>query len=364
MTGLYIHIPFCVKKCKYCDFNSYSNCENLYEDYFLCLNKEIEKYNNLTFDTVYIGGGTPTVPPNHYLTELVENIKNKAENCEITVECNPGTVSFDDFKNLKSAGVNRISMGLQSGNDDELEMLGRVHSFADFEESFYSARKAGFDNISLDIMFGLPDQTLDGLRETLKKAALFNAEHISSYCLKIEEGTPFSKMELNLPDDDQSADMYDLCVKFLEENGYNRYEISNFAKNGKRSKHNTKYWLMEEYIGIGAGAHSYYKNERFSKICNVKEYIDAIKSGKDAVEEIRYVSEEEKMSEFVFLGLRMTDGISETDFFKTFNRDINEVYGNQIEKYLKMGVMERKSGRIYIKPEFLYVSNNILSDFV
>ena len=213
-------------------------------------------------------------------------------------------------------------------------------------------------------MFGLPDQTLDGLRETLKKAVLFNAEHISSYCLKIEEGTPFSKMELNLPDDDQSADMYDLCVKFLEEKGYSRYEISNFAKNGKRSKHNIKYWLMEEYIGIGAGAHSYYKNERFSKICNVKEYIDAIKSGKDAVEEIRCVSEEEKLSEFVFLGLRMTDGISETDFFKTFNRDINEVYGNQIEKYLKMGVMERKSGRIYIKPEFLYVSNNILSDFV
>ncbi|MBE7011668.1 MAG: oxygen-independent coproporphyrinogen III oxidase [Ruminococcaceae bacterium] len=364
MTGLYIHIPFCVKKCKYCDFNSYSGCESLYEDYFMCLEKEIEKYEDVLFDTVYIGGGTPTVPPNYLLIGLIEKIKNKTEDCEITVECNPGTVMLTDFENLKSVGVNRISMGLQSADDEELEILGRVHSFSDFEESFKNARKAGFDNISLDIMFGLPEQNMEKLQRTLAEAVKFGAEHISCYCLKIEKGTPFYNMKLNLPDDDMSADMYDFCVSFLEENGYKRYEISNFAKNGKASRHNRKYWLMEEYVGIGAGAHSFLGDKRFSKIKNVKDYISAVKNGNDAVEELNPVGIQEKMSEFVFLGFRMTNGINEANFEKMFNRNIFDVYGDELKKYLDMGVMERKCGRIYIKPQFLYVSNNILSDFV
>lgn len=364
MTGLYIHIPFCVKKCKYCDFNSYSNCSDLYEDYFKCLDREIQRIENITFDTIYIGGGTPTVPPNYYLTKLVESIKNRTENCEITVECNPGTVTLSDFENLKKAGVSRISMGLQSANDDELKMLGRVHTFADFAESFKNARLAGFDNISLDIMFGLPDQTIEGLSGTLEKAVEFGSEHISCYCLKIEDGTPFSEMKLNLPSDDDSADMYDFVVGFLEEKGYKRYEISNFSRSGKISKHNTKYWQMEEYIGIGAGAHSFYDNKRFSKISNIKEYIASILNGGDAIEECLEVSEKEKMSEFVFLGLRMADGINEEHFKKVFGNDLFDIYGEQIGKYIKMGVMERKNGNIFIKPQFLYVSNNILSDFV
>lgn len=366
MCGLYIHIPFCIKKCKYCDFNSYCGLDDLHEAYFACLEKEVLEAakNGVIFDTVYIGGGTPTAVDNKYLVNLIKNIKNKTDDAEVTVECNPGTVSFNDLKNLKLSGVNRLSIGLQSTNDDELEYLGRIHTVSEFEECFYNARKAGFDNISIDIMFGLPNQTLETFKKTLQKAAGYNSEHISCYCLKIEKGTPFASMKLNLPDDDMTADMYDYCVEFLKKQGYERYEISNFAKNGKISKHNTKYWLLEDYIGIGAGAHSFYKNKRFSKICGVKEYINEILSSKDAVETTEEITETEKMSEFVFLGLRMEKGISEEKFKELFSKDIFDVYKIPLEKYLKMGVLKKEKGRIFIKPQFLYVSNNILSDFI
>ncbi len=366
MTGLYIHIPFCVQKCKYCDFNSFSGLEDLFEDYFLCLEKEILKTaeDGAIFDTVYIGGGTPTAPPNKYLVNLIKSIKNITENCEITVECNPGTVSFDELKKIKDAGANRLSIGLQSADDAQLITLGRIHNSKDFEDCYYFARKAGFDNISIDIMFGLPNQTIESFEKTLTKAVSYKSEHISCYCLKIEKGTPFANMNLSLPNDDEIADMYDICVNFLEKHGYNRYEISNFAKNGKISKHNTKYWLLEDYIGIGAGAHSYYKAKRFSKISNVKDYISTVLNGKDAVADSFSVSEEEKMSEFMFLGLRMTDGVKEEAFYNFFNKDIMSCFGEPLKKYIDLGVIERKDGRIFIKPKFLYVSNNILSDFV
>ncbi len=366
MPGLYIHIPFCKQKCKYCDFNSFSGLEDLFEDYFLCLEKEIKAVaaENLVFDTVYIGGGTPTAPPNYYLTGLIEKIKNITSDCEITVECNPGTVSYDDLKRIKLAGANRLSIGLQTTEEAQLKVLGRIHSLKDFEDCFYNARKAGFENISIDIMFGLQGQTLESLGETLEQAVKYNSEHISCYCLKIEDGTPFAKMHLNLPDDDECADMYDLCVSFLAEHGYNRYEISNFSRNGKISRHNTKYWLLDDYIGIGAGAHSLYKDRRFFKIANVREYIKAILGGGDAVAHSDIIDKEEKMSEFVFLGLRMAEGIDEKRFENLFQIPIDKVYGEQIEKYIKMGVMGRKCGKTYINPEFLYVSNNILSDFV
>ncbi len=366
MCGLYIHIPFCKKKCKYCDFNSYCGLEDLHEAYFACLEKEVAETakNGVIFDTVYIGGGTPTAPDNRYLVNLIKNIKNKTDDAEITVECNPGTVSFDDLKNLKHSGANRLSIGLQSTDDKELEFLGRIHTLSQFEECFNNARKAGFDNISIDIMFGLPNQTLETFKKTLQKAAEYESEHISCYCLKIEKGTPFASMNLNLPDDDQTADMYDYCVEFLKNQGYERYEISNFSKNGRISKHNTKYWLLEDYIGIGAGAHSFYENKRYSKICSVKKYINEILSGKDAIETTEEVTESEKMSEFVFLGLRMSKGISEGKFKELFSKDIFDVYKTPLEKYLKMGVIKKEKGRIFIEPRFLYVCNNILSDFI
>lgn len=366
MCGLYIHIPFCVKKCKYCDFNSFSGLDGLVPDYLACLQKEIEeiKKNGSVFDTIYIGGGTPTAMDNSYLTGLIEGVTNRTDDCEITVECNPGTVSQADLKNLRNAGANRLSIGLQSADDNELKTLGRIHSFADFDRCVSDARRAGFDNISLDVMFGLPDQTKEKFYQTLVRAAQYESEHISAYCLKIEEGTPFAKMPLSLPDDDECADMYELCVNFLREKGYNRYEISNFARGGKISRHNTKYWLLEDYIGVGAGAYSMYNGRRFSKISNVENYIRAINSGESPIQNAKTLTEFDKMSEFVFLGLRMSEGIRKDRFHELFGKDITEVFGAQIKKYTGMGVMAESYDRIFIKPEFLYVSNNILSDFV
>lgn len=366
MCGLYIHIPFCVKKCKYCDFNSFCNMEDLFEDYFLCLKSEIAriKAEGVVFDTVYFGGGTPTAVPNYYLTDLIKAIDNRTNDAEITVECNPGTVSKEDLENLKKSGATRLSIGMQSTDDDELKKLGRIHNLKDFEDCYRSARDAGFDNISIDIMFGLPDQTKEGFLKTLKKAVSYGSEHISVYALKIEDGTPFSKMQLNLPDDDESADMYELCVNFLAENGYDRYEISNFCRDNKISKHNTKYWQTKDYIGIGAGAYSCYKNKRFSMTRDVSDYIKKILSGESAEENIEPLTQFDQMSEFVFLGLRMVKGISEKEFEKRFGKDIFDVFGKELEKYINLEVMERQNGRIYIKSEFLYVSNSILSDFV
>ena len=366
MCGLYIHIPFCVKKCKYCDFNSFCNMEDLFEDYFVCLKSEIAriKAEGVVVDTIYIGGGTPTAVPCHYLTDLIEQIDNRAKDAEITVECNPGTVSKDDLQKLKKSGATRLSIGMQSTDDDELETLGRIHNLKDFEVCYKNAREVGFDNISIDIMFGLPDQTKEGFLKTLKKSVSYGSEHISVYALKIEDGTPFSKMQLNLPSDDESADMYEMCVNFLAENGYDRYEISNFCRDNRISKHNTKYWQTKDYIGIGAGAYSCYKNKRFSMISDVPAYIEKILSGESAEENVENLTDFDKMSEFVFLGLRMVGGISEKEFEERFGKNIFDVFGKEIYKYINLEVMEHKNGRICIKPEFLYVSNNILSDFV
>ena len=366
MTGLYIHIPFCIKKCNYCDFNSQSGNEALYSDYVDCIKKEIEqtKNNGIIFDSVYIGGGTPTVLPSALLSSIMKSITNVKRDAEITVEANPKTADYEKLSSLLASGVNRLSLGLQSVNDSELKMLGRAHSFSDFEETFFAARRAGFKNISTDLMFALPNQTLKIWENTLKKAVSYKPAHISAYCLKIEKGTPFEKMKLNLPNDDTAADMYDLCTDILESHGYKRYEISNFAKDNKESFHNNLYWKTQDYIGIGAGAHSCFGGKRFSKICDIKKYIDAIKSGESAVENLITLSQKDKISEFVFLGLRMTSGISENEFTARFNTDIDSVFGKQLKKYENLGVIIRRSGKIFINPKFLYVSNSILSDFV
>lgn len=366
MCGLYIHIPFCVKKCNYCDFNSQGGGKALYEPYVKALKSEIERVNGqgMTFDTIYVGGGTPTVLPNYLLTDIIKSVKNKTKDCEITVECNPKTAYYEDFLSLRAAGVNRLSIGLQSSDDKELLLLGRIHTRADFEACLTEAREAGFDNISIDIMFGLPDQTLSGFKQTLEAAAAYNCEHISCYCLKIEEGTPFAKAKLNLPSDDNCADMYDFCVDFLKKQGYERYEISNFAKNEKISRHNTKYWLLEDYIGLGAGAHSCFKGRRFAKISNIRDYINEINRGSYAIAIDEKISESEKMSEFVFLGLRLARGIEENRFFDMFGKNIFDVFEKPLKKYINQGIIKKENGRIFIKPEFLYVSNTILSDFV
>lgn len=368
--GLYIHIPFCKAKCGYCDFNSYAGKEEYMESYFSALTKEIEsvaKKYPLPVDTVYFGGGTPTFVDTRYTCDALGKIKELFEqcsDCEVSIECNPGTIGYEGLRKLHDAGFNRLSIGLQSADNRCLKSLGRIHTFEEFSECFENARRTGFGNVSLDLMYGLPDQTMDDWKRTLECAAKFGTEHISCYSLKVEEGTPFAKRKLNLPDDDMVADMYECAVDFLAENGYDRYEISNFSKRGFESRHNLKYWQCDDFVGLGAGAFSCAEGVRFSNVADLSEYIECIETTGSAIENKEVLSDFDKMSEFVFLGLRLKGGISEKEFEIRFKLNIDEIFGMQIEKYRKMGFLIRENGIIRFSDKGFFVSNTILSDFV
>ena len=368
--GIYIHTPFCVHKCNYCDFNSYAGYEDKAADYFaalLCeINSAAEKYK-ISADTVYFGGGTPSCVNPEFIVSVLNRLKNRFDiqaNSEITIECNPATIDLGGLKKLRRAGINRISIGLQSIFNETLSFLGRIHTFEDFLRCYSDAREAGFENISLDLMFALPNQTLSGWEETVRRAAEIGAEHISAYCLKVEEGTPFASMPLSLPDDGVQADMYNSLVDILKGCGYERYEISNFAKTGAESRHNLKYWSGCGYLGLGSGAHSYIGNRRFSNVCGIDEYIKRIESGALPVcEEVR-LSREDMMSEFIFLGLRRSQGINTVEFKNRFGEDIFDLFKEPLGKYIKLGFLVHSGDRIYFADKAFFVSNTILADFV
>ncbi len=368
-SGLYVHIPFCKSKCRYCDFNSYAKLDEFINPYFSALIKETEYYKDTvqTVDTVYFGGGTPTsVAPEllgKTLNKLFE-IYNISEDAEITAECNPGTIGFEGLKVLRQSGINRLSIGLQTTDDEKLKILGRIHSFDDFKNCYENARRAGFDNLSLDLMYGLPDQSLEDWDKTLDKALEFGTEHISCYSLKIEEDTPFAKMELNLPDDDVFADMYELAVKKLSKQGYNRYEISNFAKPGRESRHNLKYWRCDDFLGLGAGAYSCMGAKRFSNICKIDEYIEAIEQKGFAENMSSIQSADEQMSEFMFLGLRCCDGVKNSEFKARFGTSFTEIFGDVIKKYTDWGFLVFNGEDLKFSSKGFFVSNTILADFV
>lgn len=365
--GLYIHIPFCVKKCNYCDFNSYG-CSYSYEQpYFAALFEEIKKkaksFSDYVCDTVYIGGGTPTSVKTENITALMGVLKenfNISKNGEITIECNPKTAEQKDFEKYLKTGINRLSIGLQSTQERILKTLGRIHSLSDFEKCLNDAKKAGFKNISADLMFALPDQSTEDFKETLEKVVTYDLNHISCYGLKIEEGTPFYNMDLNLPDEEEEAKMYETALEVLESNGYHRYEISNFAKKGYESKHNLKYWSLDAYLGLGAGAYSSIEGKRYSNPRPLLEYMENFERKDDLI----FLSKEDLMSEFMFMGLRKTNGISKDEFFEKFGEDIYSKFKKPLEKFIKQGVIKEKNGRIYINEKMLYISNLILCEFV
>ena len=367
--GIYIHIPFCAAKCNYCDFNSRVASDSLKTEYIDALCKEIEGFaeGGDIVDTIYFGGGTPTILEPEQLIRILDAVRHRFsvdENCEITTECNPATMGYDGFAALKGAGFNRISIGVQSADDEQLRVLGRIHNFDDAQKCVAEAKRAGFDNISLDLMFGIPNQDLDSWQKTLNSAIALSPEHISCYALKIEEGTPFASMDLNIADDDKSCEMYERCVELLRESGYSRYEISNFARSGFESRHNCKYWKCEGFIGFGAGAYSCYMGERYSNIYDVKEYVECVARGESPIFERIALDKSDMMSEFVFLGLRMDAGISGAEFEERFSLDIFDVFKEQIEKNIKRGTIIQNGDRLKIPPDFIYVSNAILSDFV
>ena len=374
--GLYIHIPFCQKKCNYCDFYSLT-CINRLSEYICAISKQIENdsplYKDYEFDTVFIGGGTPSLVLPKDFNSLVNSIKNNlnlTQGCEFSLEANPGTLTKEKLIAYKNAGVNRLSMGLQSTNENELKMLGRIHTLDDFKESFRLARECGFDNISVDLMYSLPNQTKKDFIKSLKDVISYNPEHISSYLLKIEKNTYFGKIEnsLSLPDDDEQYNTYILMCELLEKNGYMQYEISNFAKKGYESNHNKRYWLSEEYVGIGPSAHSYFNGKRYSYKSNLEEYLSEL-SQTGTVKKIYEAENDEfeaqitKSDEYLMLKLRLSDGINQNEYFSRFGEELLEKYP-KLKSYVSLGYMKLKDNSYSFTPKGFFVSNYILTDIL
>ena len=372
--SLYIHIPFCAQKCLYCDFPSFARKDHLRKAYIEALNKEIinlrEKHNNLEINTIFIGGGTPSVLESNELECLLKEIAklNMAKDIEYSMECNPGNLTEEKLEVMKKYGVNRISMGLQAKQDNLLKGLGRIHNYKTFKENFLLAKKVGFNNINVDLMFGLPNQRLNEWEETLREIISLEPAHISAYSLIIEEGTAFYNLyendKLKLPTEEEERKMYHLAKKILEENGFNQYEISNYAKEGKECRHNLAYWNMDNWIGVGSAAASYINGKRIKNISSVEEYINSINEKGEAVEEIINNSKNDNMEEFMFMGLRKINGIDANEFKKRFSMNINDVYGEILNKYIDEGLLIRDSGRIFLSEKGIEISNIIMADFL
>ncbi|MBQ7872349.1 MAG: radical SAM family heme chaperone HemW [Clostridia bacterium] len=367
--GLYIHIPFCRTKCLYCDFCSFvSRDEQQREAYVGALLREIEARGTKDYsvDTVYFGGGTPSLLSAEQIGRILGEIKesfNVSPDAEITLECNPMTVSDGDkyFKELRALGVNRLSLGVQSAVDGELKLIGRRHSFEDAKATFLAARGAGFENISVDLMLGIPSQTLDSLRASANQVIKLAADHISIYSLQLEEGTPLYRMRerYSLADDDTAADMYELVVKMMKDAGYRHYEISNFARGGRESKHNCKYWRLDEYLGLGLAAHSDFGGKRLENTRDMERYL-----GGEWLEAASDISNSEREFEFLMLGFRTADGISKSEFLARFGVGFDEKYGEKMEKFKKMGYFCEKGDALALTESGFEVSNAILTEIL
>ena len=373
--SIYIHVPFCKKKCLYCDFPSFSGCENIYEDYVNSLLKELAnsamEYGEFEIATIFIGGGTPTVLPPKQLGKVLDTVLNKynvRNDAEITIEANPGTVNGKVFKELKSMCVNRLSFGVQAWQNSLLTTLGRIHDNETFVRNFSEARDAGFQNISCDLMFSLPNQTLSQWEETLEKIIRLNPEHISAYSLIIEDGTPFKEMldrgMIQETDDALDREMYYLAKEMLKDKDYHPYEISNFAKQGFESQHNIVYWNTQEYLGFGLGAHSYLRGQRFHNTYDIDQYIHAKGNIIHLREDFETLSKEEKMEEFMFMGLRLTAGISLEEFKKRFGMAVTDVFKDNVKYLINEKLLAIKEDRMILTDKGIDISNFVFEKFM
>ncbi len=377
--SVYIHIPFCVRKCNYCDFLSFHAKKDLINRYFEALKKEIMLSSGdkgsgacMRVRSVFFGGGTPSFVDSDLICDILKALGSSfdiKEDAEISIEVNPASAMLDKLVAYKKAGFNRLSIGAQSLNDKELKVLGRAHDSQMFLETFENARKADFTNINVDVMSALPGQSLDTYLDTLKKVTDLNPEHISAYSLIIEEGTPFFDMDLDLPDEDTDRAMYHETKKFLLDAGFHRYEISNYAREGFECIHNKVYWERGNYLGLGLGASSMVEEKRWRNTDDIKEYSDKLlgyDGSFDFRKDVRTLSEKEQMEEFMFLGLRLTRGVKTDAFHKKFGKEISEVYGEVIEKYRKMGLLEFSGDGNYLRltDKGLDVSNTVMADFL
>ena len=418
-VGIYVHIPFCVRKCLYCDFLSAPAGEERIREYAKALVREIRESgeNGTKADTIFVGGGTPSIIEPSLLDSIFEELYRTfrvSPEAEISIEANPGTLSDEKLKAYRQMGINRLSIGLQSANDEELRRLGRIHTFRDFLHSYSLARKAGFDNINIDLMFALPGQSRESWQKTLHIAANAEPEHISAYSLIIEEGTPFAQMHLDLPDEDKEYQMYDDTAAILSEYGYSRYEISNYAKPGRRCLHNLSYWTCKDYLGFGLGASSLRRCTRYRITDDMDKYLarsggyrnpdekekyltgssaspgitndryscpagtGTIKKNADEtgqysgpgsrealIEDRQILSLQDRMAEYMFLGLRLTeDGVSRAEFMDRFGVPMDDIYREPIEKYKNCGLLLEENGRIFLSRHGIHVSNTIMADFL
>lgn len=369
--SLYIHIPFCKQRCFYCDFPTFAGKERFREEYIDALIKEIkEKCMNYRIKTIFIGGGTPSHLESQELEKLLSVVKtlNLTKDIEYSMECNPGTLTKEKLLVMKKYGINRISFGLQSCNNKLLKEIGRIHTFEEFLENYNLARSSGFDNINVDLMYGLPNLTVELWRDTLNKICELRPEHISAYSLIIEEGTAFYKLyekdKLNLPSEDDERVMDKLTKDILKENGYHQYEISNYSLEGMECEHNKVYWSQEEYIGVGTASTSYINRCRMSNINNIREYIEKINSSQNIIAEEHSNSIEDEMEEFVFMGLRMILGIDLSLFKKKFGVDIRSIYEKVMEKNIRDGLLKVEEGRMFLTEKGVELSNSVMSDFI
>ena len=380
---IYIHIPFCVKKCDYCDFLSGPADNDTKEKYVKALIKEIEAYKGTVYiedkiTSLFVGGGTPSILSCNQIERIAYAVKGVfkfEEDAEITVEMNPGTVTKDKLATFKRAGVNRLSIGLQSANDSELKILGRIHTYEEFLNTFNMARETGFNNINVDLISAVPGQSVLSWKTSLEKVAELNPEHISAYSLIIEEGTPFyekygdecdNKLDNNapLPDEVSERIMYEETEEILSTYGYHRYEISNYAKEGKECEHNKGYWKCDDYLGIGLGSSSLINGQRFHNTEDMMKYLNNSSNIESLREDKVNLTTEERIEEFMFLGLRMTRGISLSEFRNRFGISIDKVYGNEIDKFKEEGLIEVKDDMLYLTKHGIDVSNQVFVEFM
>lgn len=367
---LYVHIPFCVRKCQYCDFLSGPSDEETKDRYIEALLKEIraaEHTEDYEIVSVFIGGGTPSALKAEAIASVMRTLQEKfffCEDAEVTIEANPGTVDPEKLTIYRNVGINRLSLGLQSTDAEELKLLGRIHSYEEFLKSYEWAREAGFSNINIDLMFAIPGQTGEAWRQHLYQVAELNPEHISAYSLIIEEGTPFAEQNLDLPDEDTEYQMYEDTAEILERYGYRQYEISNYAKQGYMCRHNAGYWQRLEYLGFGLGASSLYGGMRFSNTHQMQEYLTDSRKPEQIRKDVTVLSRNEQIEEFMFLGLRMTEGISEKKFEENFNVRLMDIYGDILQKYEETGFMEHIETKWRLTRKGIHVSNHILADFL
>ena len=367
---LYVHIPFCVRKCQYCDFLSGPSDEETKDRYIEALLKEIraaEHTEDYEIVSVFIGGGTPSALKAEAIASIMRTLQEKfffCEDAEVTIEANPGTVDLEKLTIYRNVGINRLSLGLQSTDAEELKLLGRIHSYEEFLKSYEWAREAGFSNINIDLMFAIPGQTGEAWRQHLYQVAELNPEHISAYSLIIEEVTPFAEQNLDLPDEDTEYQMYEDTAEILERYGYRQYEISNYAKQGYMFRHNAGYWQRREYLGFGLGASSLYRGMRFSNTRRMQEYLKESRNPDQIRKDVTVLSRNEQIEEFMFLGLRMTEGISEKKFEENFNVRLMDIYGDILQKYEETGFMEHIETKWRLTRKGIHVSNHILADFL